>query len=434
MNNQVTTAEPTGSIIIGGQVITYNVESNKITYSDGKIAYPSIASTDFVKAYATAIAPPVDPAFVSVGTGSGQLFLDPLTNINVKIVPGNYSYIYIPKATNVKIDGTGVNLPGGSIDIGQADGLEFWGVSVSDQSFRAISIQEHSSNVYFHDMSFKNIGDYTISYHNEGVYDGTDQTASKNWKMERLTFENTSTGFFCRGALTDGGVTNLMKNFKFLNCVIKNCPGIGNVVWMGNVEGYEISGNKIDNINRAFSDPNAPNGYHNGIFLMRGNGSFHGNKITNHQGNAIRAWGMSYGTEVKDILIYNNVVWNSWKYGAFELQVTPEIEAYLAQYPSRIKPTKAKVYNNTAGHLTTSQDWDGVMLDLYQTMGTLEYYNNLGFEMYKQNPIYHPVGNMINMDGSTIIREENNHYFATQQEAVVDTVNFVSLLPGVGAS
>lgn len=433
MNNQVTAAEPTGSIIVDGQVITYNVELNKITYSDGKIAYPSIASTDFVKAYATAIAPPVDPVFVNVGTGSGQLFLEPLTNVNIKIVPGDYSYIYLPKATNVKIDATGVNLPGGSIDIGQADNLEFWGVSVSNQAFRAISIEEHSNNVYFHDMSFKNIGDYTISYHNEGVYDGTDQTASINWKMERLTFENTSTGFFCRGALTDAGITNLMKNFKFLNCVIKNCPEIGNVVWMGNVEGYEISGNKIDNINRTFSDPNAPNGYHNGIFQMRGNGSFHGNKITNHQGNAIRAWGMSYGAEVKDILIYNNVVWNSWKYGAFELQVTPEIETYLAQYPSRIKPTNAKVYNNTAGHLNTSHDWDGVMLDLYQTQGTLEYYNNLGFEMYKQDPVYHPIANMINMSGSPVIRDENNHYFATQQEAVVDTVNFVSLLSGVGA-
>lgn len=117
MNNQLTAVEPTGSIIVDGQVITYVVEITKITYSDGKVAYPSIASTDFVKAYATAVAPPVDPVFVNVGTGSGQLFLDPLVNINIKIVPGNYEYISIPKATNVKIDGTGVKLLGGSIPL-----------------------------------------------------------------------------------------------------------------------------------------------------------------------------------------------------------------------------------------------------------------------------------------------------------------------------
>jgi hypothetical protein len=136
--------------------------------------------------------------------------------------------------------------------------------------------------------------------------------------------------------------------------VVKNCPEIGNVVWMGQVENYEVAYNVIDNINRTFSDPNAPNGYHNGIFQMIGNGSFHDNKITNHQGNAIRAWGVSYGTEVKDILIYNNVVWNSWKYSAFELQVSPDMQDYMALYPSRIKPTNAKVYNNTAGLMNTS--------------------------------------------------------------------------------
>lgn len=433
MNNQQTIAEQSGSIIIDGQVITYTTSSDKIIYSDGKIAYPSISSTDFLKAYATAVAPPVDPVFVSVGTGSGQLILDPLVDINIKIVPGNYSYISIPKATNVKIDGTGVNLPGGSVDIGQADHLEFWGISVTNQPYRAISVQNHSNYVYFHDMSFKNVGDYTISYHNRLVYDGTDSTASMNWKMERLRFENTSTGFNCYGAFADEGIQNLMKNFKFLNCVIKDCPGIGNVVWMGQAENYEVAHNLIDNINRSFPDPNAPNGYHNGIFQMMGNGSFHDNKITNHQGNAIRAWGVSYGNDVKDVQIYNNVVWNSWKYGAFELQFSPQMQGYMAQYPSRIKPTNGKVYNNTAGLMNTSHDWDGVLLDLYFTGGTLEYYNNLGFQMYKQDTVWHPIANMINMGGSPITREENNHYFPTQQEAVADTVNFVSLLPGVGA-
>ena len=432
--------DQTGSITVNGQVITYTVKGNIIIYSDGKVAAPSITSTDFKKAYATAIVPPVippvdppvDPEFVSIGTGSGQLILEPLANTNVKIVPGNYDYIYVEKATNVRMDATGVIMKGGAIDIGQADNFELWGASITDQPYRAISIEYHSNGVYLHDISFKNIGDYTISYHYKGVYDGTDESTSKDWKLERLTFENTSSGFHCDGGFAAEGILNLMRNFKFLNCIVKNCPGIGNVAYVGQVDGYEIAGNIIDNINTRYDDPNAPNGYHNGIFHMTGNGSFHDNKVTNHQGNAIRAWGVSYGAEAEDISIYNNIVWNSWKYSAFELQATPEIQDYFAAYPSRVKPANAQVYNNTAGHLNRSHDWDGVMIDLYNTGGTLEYYNNLGFEMYRQDQS-RPIGDMINMGGPEMIRNENNQYFPSQQEAVADTVTFMSLIPGVGA-
>ncbi|MBB5620346.1 hypothetical protein HDE69_001395 [Pedobacter cryoconitis] len=436
--------DQTGSITVNGQVITYTVKGNIIIYSDGKVAAPAITSTDFQKAYATAIVPlvtppvippvdpPVDPDFVSIGTGSGQLILEPLANTNVKVVPGNYDYIYVEKATNVRMDATGVVLKGGSIDIGQADNLELWGASIIDQSYRALSIKSQSNGIYLHDISFKNVGNYTIAYEDKTIYDGTDSTVSKDWKFERLTFENTGLAFSGGGGFQDAGIESLMRNFKFIHCTVKNCPEISDVVYLGAVDGYEIAWNTIDNVNTLYDDPNAPNGYHNGLFHVTGNGSFHDNKITNHQGNAIRAWGASYGTETKDILIYNNIVWNSWKYSAFELQVFPEMFTYMETYPSRMKPANAKVYNNTAGLLNRSHDWEGVMIDLYQTGGTLEFYNNLGFEMYRENPS-RPVDDMINMGGPEMIRNENNHYFPSNQQAVADTVNFVSLLPGVGA-
>ncbi|KIO75196.1 hypothetical protein TH53_21945 [Pedobacter lusitanus] len=432
----VTAQNQTGSIIVNGQVITYVVEGSKITYSDGKIAGPSIASTDFEKAYATAVASPVivpvDPDFVNVGTGSGQLILDPLVNASIRIVSGNYNYIYVQKATNVRIDATGVVLNGGTIDIGQADNLELWGAAIIDQPYRALSIGEQSNGIYLHDISFKNVGNYTIAYENKTVYDGTDSTASKDWKFERLTFENTGTGFHSGGGFTDEGIVSLMVNFKFLNCSVKNCPDIGNVVYLGSAENYEIAGNTVDNINTLYADPNAPNGYHNGIFQARGNGSFHDNKITNHQGNAIRAWGASFQSEVKNVMIYNNIVWNSWKYSAFELQATPDMQEYMQSFPSRMKPANAKVYHNTAGLLNRSHDWEGVMLDLYQTGGTLEYYNNLGFELYRPDD-WRPIGDMTNMGGPVIIRNENNRYFPLQQDAVTDTVTFKSLITGIGA-
>ncbi|MCW3465028.1 hypothetical protein [Chitinophaga nivalis] len=427
----LTTTPQTGTIVVNGVTISYTVAGEKITYSDGKFAFPSIYSTDFVKAYETATQTPVAPDPNVVGTGSGELLLGTLSNASLKIKPGNYSFIYIASATNVKIDATDVVLNNGSMEVDQANTFELWGLSVINQPYRALTIRGNSNDVYLHDLSFKNIGDYTIHYDNRTIYDGSPATVSKNWKFERLTYENTSCGFFCRGEFAPNGVEGLMRNFKFVNNTIKNCPEIGNVVWMGAVEDYEIAGNVINNINTLYTDPNAPNGYHNGIFQMMGNGSFHDNKITNHQGNAIRAWGMSFGTTVKEVLIYNNIVWNSWKYSAFELQLAPYLYDYIQQYPARVTHTNAKVYNNTAGHLNVSQDWEGQQLDLYNTYGTLEYYNNVGFEMVKA---VGPVTNMINnMSGTVITRSDNNHYFPTQQQAVVDTVNFQSLVPGAGA-
>jgi hypothetical protein len=426
-----------------GKKVTYTVSGTQINYSNGKIAFPSITSTDFKLAYATAtfpviVTPPVTvppvnvpDTYTLVGTGSGQLQLGTLANKNIKIKPGIYDYINVTKATNVKIDATGVILKGGSVDIDLANGLELWGLTVTDQAYRAMTIRGISNDVYLHDLTFKNIGNYTITYENAALYNGSDATLSKNWKLERLSFENTSTGFHVDGGFTDKGITGLMSNFKFLNSTIKNCPNIGNVIWMGAVEGYEIAGNRVDNVNLSFPDKNAPNGYHNGIFHMIGNGSFHDNVITNHQGNALRAWCASFNGIVKDVLIYNNVVWNSWKYGAFEIQATPEIQQYIINYPSRLTFANAKIYNNTAGHLNTSKDWEGQGVDVYNIGGTLEHYNNLYFDMVKVSGTI--TDGLDNMSDTKIVRDDGNRYFPTQVQAVTDTKLFKSLITGVGA-
>lgn len=372
----------------------------------------------------------IPPGFTEVGSGYGVLNLRSLTNRHIKIKEGTYSGINLEDPSNVKIDASGVTIEGGSLDISSADNLEISGLSVINFNYRGVNIRGLSNGLYFHDMTFKNIGNYTISYEYNGVYDGTDKTASMNWKFEHLTFENTGPGVMVGGGFDGQGIRNLMKNFKFLDNTIKNCPGIGNIVWAGAADNYEIAGNTIDNINMSFPD-NARNGIHNGIFMMTGNGSFHDNKIRNHQGNAIRAWGMSYGGEAKDILIYNNVVYNSWKYSAFELQMTPDMQAYIKRYPSRATYTNARVFNNTAGHLNISKDWDGQLLDVYTTGGTLEYYNNLGFDLVRSQG---QITNMINWNGDTkMTRTYGNKYFSTQKEAVADIRTFRSLHKGTGA-
>jgi hypothetical protein len=365
------------------------------------------------------------------GSGSGELNLNGVRNRKIKIRPGTYSHITVNNARNVKIDATNVRIVSGSLDIFQSDYLEIYGLAVTDVPYRAVNIRGYCNDLYFHDMRFKNIGNNTISYEYVPVYDGTEQTISKNWKLERLTFEQTGTAFSAGGGISNNNITGILRNFKFLNNTIRNCPTIGNVIWAGAVDNYEIAGNIVDNVNKTYPK-NAPNGIHNGIFMMTGTGSFHHNKITNHQGNAIRAWGINFGRTKNVILIYNNIVYNSWKYGAFELQATPDIQAFITRNPSKASYADASVYNNTAGRLNRSKDWEGQLLDLYSTGGTVEYFNNLGFEMNRSQGV---ITDMINRNGDTkVIRNTNNRYFKTQIEAVTNTNSFDSKYKSLGST
>lgn len=366
-----------------------------------------------------------------VGNGSGEINLRSIANKKVKIRSGVYTTINIDNVTNIKIDASNVKLINGALNIYTADHLEIGGLAIYDVPYRAVNIRGFCNNIYFHDMIFRNIGNNTITYEYQPVYDGTEQTVSKNWKFERLTFENTGPGFSSGGGFDSRGIIGLLRNFKFLNNTIKNCPTIGNIIWSGAAENYEIAGNIVDNINTKYSRE-APNGIHNGIFMLTGNGSFHHNKITNHQGNAIRAWGMNYGRAKNDILIYNNTVYNSWKYSAFELQATPDMQSYVSKYPAFASFADAKVYNNTAGRLNMAKDWEGQLLDLYTTGGTLEYYNNLGFEMNRNQG---EVTDMINWNGNTkVIRNTDNRYFNTENKAIANTNTFETRVKGIGAS
>lgn len=74
----------------------------------------------------------------------------------------------------------------------------------------------------------------------------------------------------------------------------------------------------------------------------------------------IRAWAFSRGNSSSTIEIYNNIAYNSRKYGAFEIQ---GFDRYII--PGKTTIANAKVYNNTVGKMNTSKDWEGVILDLY---------------------------------------------------------------------
>src|SRR5690606_13671382 len=109
--------------------------------------------------------------------------------------------------------------------------------------------------------------------------------------------------------------------------------------------------------------------------------------------------------------------YNTRMYGAFELQAFER-----NRYPGKTTFANAKVYNNTVGVMNTSNFFEGQILDLYQTGGTLEFFNNLGFELNSKRSI----GNMINnMSDTKIIVDRDNKYISKWNDAVIDIESFV---------
>lgn len=422
--------------------ITYTIEKGKVIFSDGKIAIPDTDNIDVAVAWDLAddapivVTPPVvvpnpqpTPVFASVGSGSGFLDLGVIKDAKLKIKAGTYDGLNIKSAVSCIIDATDVLIKKGGLNIDSFDGLELFGLAFVDAEYRAININNLSNNIHLHHVSFKNVSNYTIRYGNQTLFDGTEATKSKNWKLDSLTFDNTGQAFNAAGGVEPDGTRNLMSNFTFTNSTIKNCPGIGDCVYIGAVENYNFSGNTIDNVNTA-------NNEHNGLFHVIGNGVANNNKATNHQGNLVRAWGISFGKNVANITLSGNTAYNSRKYGALELQCPPYLDKIIKDNPGKYNYTNAKVFNNTGGQLNTNNDWDGQMLDLYYTGGTTEYYNNLGFDMKRftgSAAVKDGITNMINLGNDKLIDKGGNKYFQTQAQAVTDTKTLRSLHTGIGA-
>jgi hypothetical protein len=299
-----------------------------------------------------------------------------------------------------------------------------YGIKFQDIAFRAISMNGKMNSITLKNISFKNIGDYTISGEkNNGnalPYTGSTDSRTEKLKILYCQFENAGTISF-GGNLNKltGEDSGLFKDVEIGYNTFINTPNAGTLCSFTNVQDYDIHHNIVNNVNQN-------NNNHNGIFYMQGNGKFHDNKLTNYQGNSIRMWLYSRGNTASISEIYNNICYNTRKYGAFELQAFDR-----NMFPGKSTYCNAKVYNNTAGTMNTSKEFEGQMLDLYNTGGTLEFYNNLGFDLNSQKS----VRNMINnMSDTKIIKESNNKYSKSPLDAVLDIKTFSSKFQGIGAS
>ncbi len=404
----------------------------------------SIQEVSKLPSESTPIIPNNSQSTYEVGTGSGYLTIDgnllDLKKINlIKIKSGTYKGIYIKNilATlenpiSIKNSGLVVITEGmettnvNNINIsGDGDAAINHGFLFQNISFRAIKLSGKMTGVILNKLSFKNVGDYCIAGENNNgaglKYNDTPESRTDNFKILNCVFENTGSIVFGGNLSKDSGEdTGFFKNVEIAYNIFKNSSDVGSVCSFSNVQDYNIHHNIVDNVNSS-------NNNHNGIFYMQGNGNFHDNKLTNYQGNSIRMWLYSRGTTPATNEIYNNICYNTRKYGGFELQ---GFDRYLIAGKTTV--ANAKVYNNTVGEMNTSKDWDGQLLDLYNFGGTLEYYNNLGFNLNRGGGLI--ITNMINNFSNTkIIKEENNKYTSSQALAVQNLTNFTSLFPGIGA-
>ncbi|MFT3904315.1 MAG: hypothetical protein QM727_14165 [Niabella sp.] len=336
---------------------------------------------------------------ISIPDGRVTITNDGLVELN-----GDFKAMYLSNLNNVTISGDGAK---------ENDR----GFVFRNNKYRAVVMSNAINNFTFQYAMFKNINDYVISYiegHKNVVYDGSPDSYSSNLAFLNLDSENIGPLLFLEGEINSSNFTGLIKGIEIAGITCINSPDISTVVFLGSSEGFNIHDNFVNNINMQ-------NNNHNGIFAIRGSGKFYNNTVKNHQGNAIRAWIYSVDKQAS-VEIYNNKVYNSRKYSAFELQVTPPMKA-----SSVFKPANAKVYNNTVGKMNTEKaSFPGRVLDLYNTWSTLEIYNNLYFDNNDDLLIN-------NNSDVTIIKNQNNIYKEKYSDAVSDLDNFSSKLSGIGA-
>lgn len=360
-----------------------------------------------------------------IGTGSGKLIVKDVENKRYSIKPGTYSSFHLENIKSTSLEGFGkVTITNGTIYMSKVNGLNLSGINIEDSSQPAINIYDEANDLTIKNVTIKNIRNSAIRFLLDKKFDGSPSSYSRNIHLSNIKAENIGSLFGTKGEIKSDGFYGLIKGFKLTNSSIINSPRLSNGIYVGCVEDYIVSNNLINNVNKSKEYPNGNNN-HNGIFHLNGNGKIFQNTITNHQGNGVRAWLFSITKSDAQVEIYDNVVYNSTRYSAFELQVPP----FMKEFPS-FKPANAEIYNNTIGQLNTGEPkfYEGRVVDIYQTYGNVEVYNNLFFNMRDD---------IVSLNQSnkndTKVKESNNRYFKKASDAVVDLTSFKSKISGIGA-
>ncbi|MBC8151319.1 MAG: hypothetical protein H7Z72_00240 [Bacteroidetes bacterium] len=369
----------------------------------------------------------------TVGTGSGDLAVDgQALGIQpgdvVAIAPGSYKSLAFSNLTGtpekrVTLVANGlVEVVGGGLSLTDVSYLTVTGGATAknlllrDNAYRGITISGRIPHALtLQGFRLRNIADYAVHYDNTATYDGTDATTLTDFKLLNSEFDNAGTVQISGNLDNSSGLVNtgFCKNPEVANCSFRDNPTVGTCLFFGNMEGGNIHHNVVDKVNTK-------NDNHNGVFFLNGNGSVHHNKCTNHQGNFVRFWIFSQGNTPKDVMMYDNIVWNSRKYSALEVQsfarfITPGVATY----------GNVRVINNTVGRLNTTlpTEFVGLVVDVYNLFGgDLQIVNNLSFNQVRTAA---NDGIWSQQSTTTPSLTANNRYFTTASAAgLVDLVAF----------
>lgn len=319
----------------------------------------------------------------------------------VEIVLGYQQNLSVSDVSHIEISGNGTaSIPHGFL----------FGNNNRD---RAVILTGDINHFSFQYATFQNLGNNAaIYYASDKIYNGNESSYSRDLKFRHLNAENCNGLIQLTGGISGEEIKGLIKGLEISHLDVSNCPGPKNVVSIGMVEDYEVHDN-------TFSYINTKNNEHNAMFFLVGNGKFFNNRITNHQGNAIRAWVVSIGNTPKEVEIFNNIVVGSRKYSAFETQSFTRF-----MIPQKTTYVNVKVYHNTCGQLNLSKDWYGVVLDAYTLLGgSCEVFNNLAFDLPAQHPKSAFVSYM-SMEVSHLDIRDNLYFQDANSVGFIDEVSY----------
>lgn len=394
---------------------TVSKTTHVITYSDGVVITLIGSNTVAIRkaAYLKAkdeVKPPVSD--VKTITYIEYANLSNVSDKKYKVIPGIYKQgAYHENLVNVDFDLTGV--------------------IVQDLNNSALTIAGKSINVSYRNASFKNVNAYQINCYNSDkvIYNGSSGTYIDRLKIDGFTFDGGGSPFHEDGNVVSKGVFNgVMKGFVFSNNIIQNNLASANMVYASSCINAEIFGNKFININKN-------NNNDNGLIFLKGSGKIYKNFATDYQGYLARIWLFSIDGP-REVWFDHNIGAGNRKYGLVELQMPDVIKNQGAE------PAKAKIFNNTALNLNTSNDWAAMVLTLYNTYGNVDYYNNLGAQLVgiKDNRgtrdynVINDTSMVFKMNGKETILNISgqNLYFDKVSDAVND--NLTSKHNGIGAN
>jgi hypothetical protein len=268
------------------------------------------------------------------------------------------------------------------------------------------------------------------------VYNGEDPDSyQKNVKLINCKSDNS-------GAFNTGGNIHVNETTK-LNGVIVDFHFIGweaintsagSIFYIGAGQGIFFKDCLIDHVNTL-------NNNHNGVIFCRGHCDIVNTRITNFEGNLVRAWPFSINDSSildegpRTCKFYGNQIFVSRKYGAFEGQGFSNFyEEGLTTY------CNIDIFNNTTGNMNQNDDpvvFTGTLYDNYGLYGgTIRAFNNILIDPVNPNSnnVYFTYnsaaqGGSETQTGDT--QEFKNRVYYTFADSKVNPGN---LLPKIGNS